>query len=185
MRAENRRVTFSQKELPNIGRMEIYMFVYSVRASTVKFFAFIALSLVLLGAIAIWGGGTVAASANGEWVDYSGIKTNEDRVRFIESFGILVDDEPKEEQSFAMPDNFDRVILGYNELQKKQGLDLSKYAKKKVTRYAYRVTNYDHDGEVYANLFIHRGKIIACDVSSVSPDGFVTPLTLVEKAKLK
>ena len=84
-----------------------------------------------------------------------------------------------------MPDNFDRVILGYNELQKKQGLDLSKYAKKKVTRYAYKVTNYDSEGEVYANLFIHRGKIIACDLSSVSPDGFVVPLTLVDKAKLK
>ena len=167
--------------------MEIFfMFVYSVRASTVKFFAFIALSLVLLGGIAILGGGSsVVASASGEWVDYSGIKTNEDRVNFIKGFGIEIDTEPVEEQSFAMPDNFDRVILGYNELQKKQGLDLSKYAKKKVTRYAYKVTNYDSEGEVYANLFIHRGKIVACDISSLSPDGFVTPLTLVDKAKLK
>ena len=161
------------------------MFVYSVRASTVKFFAFIALSFVILGGLAIWGGGTAMASASGDWIDFSGIKTNEDRVKFIEDFGIKVDDTPVEEQSFAMPDNFDRVILGYNELQKKQGLDLSKYAKKKVTRYAYKVTNYDHDGEVYANLFVHRGKIVACDVSSVSPDGFVVPLTLVDKANLK
>ena len=166
--------------------MENYMFVYSVRASSVKFFAFIALSLVILGGLAVWGGGgTVAAAGSGEWIDYSGIKTNEDRVKFIEDFGIEVDDTPVEEQSFAMPDNFDRVILGYNELQKKQGLDLSKFAKKKVTRYAYKVTNYNHDGEVYANLFIHRGKIVACDVSSVSPDGFVVPLTLVDKTNLK
>ncbi len=166
--------------------MENYMFVYSVRASSVKFFAFIALSLVILGGLALWGGGgAVQAAGNGEWVDYSGIKTNEDRVKFIESFGIEVDDTPVEEQSFAMPDNFDRVILGYNELQKKQGLDLSKYAKKKVTRYAYKVTNYNSDGEVYANLFIHRGKIVACDISSVSPDGFVLPLTLVDKSNLK
>ena len=162
------------------------MFIYSVRATTVKFFAFVALSLVILGGLALFSGeNTVAASSSGEWIDFVGIKTNEDRTKFIESFGIEVDDEPIEEQSFAMPENFDRVILGYNELQKKQGLDLSKYAKKKVTRYAYKVTNYDHDGEVYANLFIHRGKIIACDVSSVSPDGFVVPLTLVDRAKLK
>jgi hypothetical protein len=167
--------------------MEIlFMFIYSVRASTVKFFAFIALSLILLGSIALFGGNNaVAASASGEWIDFDGMKTNEDRVNFIKSFGIEIDTEPVEEQSFAMPDNFDRVILGYNELQKKQGLDISKYAKKKVTRYAYKVTNYDSDGEVYANLFIHRGKIIACDVSSVSPDGFVVPLTLIDKAKLK
>ena len=162
------------------------MFIYSIRASTVKFFAFIALSFVILGAIALWGGeGAVVASANGEWIDFGGMKTNEDRVNFIKSFGIEIENEPVEEQSFPMPDNFDRVILGYNELQKKQGLDISKYAKKKITRYAYKVTNYDSDGEVYANLFIHRGKIIACDVSSVSPDGFVVPLTLVDKAKLK
>ena len=166
--------------------MENIMFVYSVRASSVKFFAFIALSLVILGGLALFGGGNaVAASASGEAIDYSGIKTGEDRVKFIESFGIEVDDTPTEEQSFLMPENFDRVILGYNELQKKQGLDLSKYAKKKVTRYAYKVTNYTSDGEVYANLFIHRGKVIACDVSSVSPDGFVVPLTLVDKANLK
>ena len=162
------------------------MFVYSIRASSVKFFAFVALSLVILGGLALWGSNnTVAASASGEWVDYSGIKTNEDRVNFIEGFGIDVDDTPVEEQSFLMPDSFDRVILGYNELQKKQGLDLSKFAKKKVTRYAYKVTNYDSEGEVYANLFVHRGKIVACDVSSVSPDGFVVPLTLVDKTKLK
>ena len=162
------------------------MFVYSVRSSTVKFFAFIALTLVILvGITALGGDGTVAASAAGEWIDYSGIKTNDDRVNFIRGFGIEIEDTPIEEQSFAMPDNFDRVILGYNELQKKQGLDLSKYSKKKITRYAYKVTNYDAKGDVYANLFIHRGKIIACDLSSVSPDGFVVPLTLVDKAKLK
>ena len=151
-----------------------------------KFFAFIALSLVILGGLALWGdSGAVIASANGEWIDFGGIKTNEDRVAFINGFGIEVESAPTEEQSFAIPDNFDRVILGYNEIQKKQGLDITKYARKKVTHYAYKVTNYDYDGEVYANLFIHRGKIIACDVSSISPDGFVIPLTLVDKAKLK
>ena len=84
-----------------------------------------------------------------------------------------------------MPENFDRVILGYNELQKKQGLDLSKYQKKRVTRYTYKVTNYDAEGDVYANLFVYRGKIVACDVCSANPDGFVIPLTLVERSNLK
>lgn len=161
------------------------MFVYSVRASTVKFVSFVSLTLVVLMGLVLAGGGAVEASALVSEIDYSGIKSNEDRVSFIEGFGIKVEDEPCEEQSFKMPDNFDRVILGYNELQKKQGLDLSKYAKKRVTRYTYRVTNYDSDGEVFANLFVYRGKIISCDVSSASPDGFVTPLTLVDRTKLK
>ena len=161
------------------------MFVYSIRASTIKFFGFIAVTLaILIGVVVMGSGGAVAAMGSGE-VDYSGIKTNEDRIEFIERFGLRVDAEPIEEIPFAMPDNFDRVIMGYNELQKKQGLDLSEYSKKKVTRYTYKVTNYDCEGEVYANLFVYRSKIVACDVCSANPEGFVVPLTLVDVSKLK
>ncbi len=161
------------------------MFIYSVRSSSIKFFIFIAVTLALLvGAVLLGEENYIFTSADGG-VNYSGVRDNEDRVAFIESFGLEVEDEPIEEAAFTMPDNFDRVILGYNELQKKQGLDLSKYAKKKVTRYTYRITNYNDDGEVYANLFIYRSKVIACDVSSASPDGFVLPLTLVSYENLK
>lgn len=161
------------------------MFIYSVRASTVKFLGFILLTLALLvGAAIVTNDNTVLAASAGATVDFGGIKENSDRVKFIEQFGIDVDDEAIEEKSFKMPDSFDRVILGYNELQKKQGLDLSKYAKKRVTRYTYKVNNFDSDGEVYANLFVYRNKIVACDISSADPEGFVLPLTLVEKKQL-
>ena len=162
------------------------MFIYSVRASTLRFFACIFICvMVFVFLLTIGSTESVYASANGWEINYGGIKTNEDRVAFIEQFGLKVESEPIEEVPFAMPDSFDRVILGYNELQKKQGLDLSKYARKKVTRYSYKVTNYDSEGETYANLFVYRGKIVACDISSASPEGFVLPLTLVDRAKLK
>lgn len=162
------------------------MFVYSIRSSTVKFFGVLLVALLAIVAIFLGGeGGAVSASSNVTEIDYSGIKTAEDRIAFIEQFGIKVDGNAESEESFKMPDSFDRVILGYNELQKKQGLDLSKYAKKRVTRYTYKVTNYDAEGEVYANLFIYRGKVVACDISSADPEGFLIPLTLVEKSNLK
>ena len=161
------------------------MLIYSVRASTVRFFGFVLLTLAVLVGVVAFSGNDTALAANATEIDYSGIKSKEDRIAFIESFGILVDKESEEESTFSMPDNFDRVILGYNELQKKQGLNLSKYAKKRVTRYAYKVTNYKSEGEVFVNLFVYRSKIIACDVSSVEPDGFVVPLTLVDKSNLK
>ena len=161
------------------------MFVYSVRASTLKLCALIAVALLLIvGVSAFSAVDTVAASAPIE-IRYSGMKSNEDRVAFIEQFGIRVVDDPVEEKQFLMPENFDRIISGYNELQKKQGLDLSKYSKKKVTRYTYKVENYDSEGEVFVNLFVHRQRIIACDISSIAPEGFVVPLTLVDKEKLK
>lgn len=161
------------------------MFIYSVRASTVKLMGFVLLFAVLLLGLVLTGSGEAVLAASTTAVDYSGIKTNEDRVAFMEKFGIKVEEKPIDEDAFTMPEDFDRVILGYNELQKKQGLDLSKYQKKKVTRYTYKVTNYSSDGEVFANLFVYRGKIVACDVCSASPDGFVTPLTLVDPSKLK
>ncbi len=160
------------------------MFIYSIRASTVKIIGLVLLAVALIGCIVLSGDNAAVMAAGSGEIDYSGIKTNEQRVAFIEGFGIDVEDTPTEEQAFTMPKDFDRVILGYNELQKKQGLDLSKYQNKKVTRYTYKVTNYDAEGEVYANLFIYRGKIVACDICSASPDGFVLPMTLVDTSKL-
>ncbi|MBO7197088.1 MAG: DUF4830 domain-containing protein [Clostridia bacterium] len=162
------------------------MFIYSVRASTVKMVGLILLLAVALAVVVFMGpSGSVSALSTATGVDYSGIKSGEDRLAFINGFGIEVDKDSEAEEIFRMPDNFDRVIIGYNELQKRQGLDLSKYANKRVTRFSYRVTNYDSEGEVYANLFVHRGKIVACDLSSADPSGFVIPLTMVDRAKLK
>lgn len=153
------------------------MFIYSVRGSTVKFFAVIALTLALLAGVLLFGGfGSVAASVNSD-VKLGGIRTNEDRIAFISQFGIKVKEEPKESDSFSVPENFDRVISGYNEIQKSQGLDISKYKNKKVTRYTYEAEGYsDYSGTVYVNLIIYRNTVIACDVSSADPSGFVEPL---------
>lgn len=152
------------------------MFVCSVRASSVKFFAIVALTLTVF-LLLLLGSDTVFAAASASEIDFTGIKTEEDRIRFMKSFGIEVSGEATEEVDFVMPENFDRVMLGYNEIQKLQGLDLSKYAKKKVTRYTYSVTNYEgYEGDVFANLLVYRNKIIGCDVSSADPEGFVEPL---------
>ena len=67
------------------------MFIYTVKASTLKFFACIILCIaVLVMLITIGSTQTVYASAGGREINYGGMKTNEDRVRFIEEFGIKV-----------------------------------------------------------------------------------------------
>ena len=157
------------------------MFICSVRASTIKFFSAVALSLVLLiTLLALIEPSAVATGGEvyNESVNYSGIKTNEDRVNFLSSFGWSVVDEPVYEKTFVMPESFDRVMQGYNEIQRQQGLDLAKYRKKKVTRYTYEVTNYgNEDGKVYANIIVYKNKVIAGDICSSSPDGFVHGLS--------
>ena len=153
------------------------MFIYSVRASTIRFFSVIVLTLLVLVGILVIGGGSDAVYAVSDNIDFSGIKTNEDRVAFISQFGISVIPATCEEEEFRVPENFDRVISGYNEIRKKQGLDLTKYKNKKVTRYTYEAQNYNGRSEnVFVNLVIYKGTVIACDVSSTSPDSFIMPL---------
>ena len=162
------------------------MFICSVRASTVKFFGIIVLAVaILLSVILLGEESTVYASASGIEIDYGGMKTNEDRIKFINGFGLKVKEEPLTEESFPMPEDFDRIINGYNEIQKAQGLDISKYKNKRVTHYSYLVENYDYLGEVRVNLLIYKNRIIAADLSSMAEGGFVLPLTEIDSAKIK
>lgn len=151
------------------------MFVFSIRASSLRFFGVIALTLVLLVAIVL--GGAMSAEAVSGSVDFSGIKTNEDRLAFISQFIPEISGEAKETVEFSVPEDFDRILLSYNEIQKSQGLDITKYKNKKVTRYTYELDSYkDYKEPVFVNLIIYRGTVIACDVSSQDPTGFVKPL---------
>jgi hypothetical protein len=154
------------------------MFIYTARASTVRYFAVIALCLILLFAITFIGSYQNSyLPASAEQIRFSGIKTNDDRLAFIERFGIKVKENPTESVEFSVPRDFDRIILGYNEIQKAQGLDISRYKNKRVTRYTYEAVDYEgYDGTVCVNLIIYRNTVVACDISSNEKDGFVKPL---------
>ena len=154
------------------------MFIYTVRASSVRYFGVIALCLLLLVGIMVFSSAENSyLPAAADEIKLSGIKTNEQRVAFISQFGLNVKESPVESAEFSVPENFDRVINGYNEIQKAQGLDISRYKNKNVTRYTYEVTSYEgYDGTVYVNLIMYRNTIIACDVSTLEVDGFVKPL---------
>ena len=151
------------------------MFIYSVRASGIKLFAIILIAALIVAVIAVSGDSVLASS--GAEISFTGIKTDADRRAFINSFGVSLKDGMVEEVTFVMPESFDRIMLGYNEMQKAQGLDLSGYAKKRITRYTYEMNGYEgYEGTVYVNLLVYRSRIIGCDVSSADPEGFVEPL---------
>ena len=155
------------------------MFIYSLRASTLKFFAVICVSLValitMIAFIPAYGSDDGYVAASGEVdIQYDGIKTGEDRIEFLKQFGWEVKADPKESVEVTIPAEFDKVFTGYNEIQRRQGLDLSKYKKKKVMRYTYEITNYEGaEGTVYANLLIYRNRVIGGDVCSADTSGFI------------
>ncbi len=153
------------------------MFIYSVRASTLRFFAVIILTVAALVGIILFGRSEATAYTASTEVDFSGIKTNEDRLEFISKFVSGVSGEPSSTATFSVPEDFDRIMLSYNEIQKSQGLDITKYKNKKVTRYTYEIEKWGDEGvPVFINLIVYRNKIIACDVTSQDPSGFVKPL---------
>ena len=155
------------------------MFIYSFRASTAKFFAVVALALTTLVLLIVFVPTYVngEAAADAEVYNYTKIKTDADRKNFLSQFGIEVAERIVEEREVTIPSEFDKVFAAYNELQKEQGFDLSKYRKKTVMRYTYEVTNFrDYDGTVYVNLIIYRNRVIGADIASADVSGFICGL---------
>ncbi len=151
------------------------MFVYSIRSATIKFISAIALSIAVLFAlialIPTYGEGESQAVSD---ISYTKIYENSDRLAFISQFGWEVSEEPLETVEVTVPETFDNVYLGYNEMQKEQGLNLAKYKGKTVTRYTYKVNNYpDYEGTVYISLLVYKNKIVGGDVCSADVNGFV------------
>lgn len=156
------------------------MFVYSLRASTLKFFAVVCVALTALITMIAFipsydgGGMEYITTGNEKEINYDKIKTDADRVKFLEQFGWKVIPTPVESVKITIPDEFDKIFMGYNEIQKRQGLDLSKYKRKDVMRYTYEISNYEgEEGKVYANIIVYRNRVIGGDVCAARADGFI------------
>ncbi len=155
------------------------MFVYSLRASTLKFFAVVCVALTalitMITFIPGYDSGEIGYITTGseKEISFDKIKDNEDRVGFLAQFGWQVGAEPVEAKEIRIPEQFDKIFTGYNVIQKRQGLDLSRYKNKNATRYTYEVTNYGGDGKVYANIIVYRNKVIGGDICSADVNGFI------------
>ena len=157
------------------------MFVYSLRAGTVKLVGVICVALTvlitLIAFVPTYGvDNSAAANAGAVAVSYSydKVKTQDDVVGFLSQFGWQVNATPVEVKTVTIPSEFDKVFAAYNELQKAQGLNLLKFKNKEVTRYTFAITNYaDYNGTVYANVLVYRNKVIGGDVCSADVSGFI------------
>lgn len=156
------------------------MFVYSLRANTLKFFAVVCVALTALITMITFipeydagGLGYVSVDKDQE-IRYDGVKTEEDRVGFLSQFGWSVSGAPVEVAEVRVPEEFDKIFAGYNEIQKRQGLDLSKYKGKELSRYTYEISNYEGaTGKVYANILVYRNKVVGGDICSADTGGFI------------
>lgn len=112
-------------------------------------------------------------------VDKTPAKTVEQRVAFLESFGWQVEAQEDEIMEVVIPKQFDEVYEKYNDIQKTQGCDLTRYAGKRCKRYTYVVNNYpEHPENIRANILVYNGKIIGGDICSLDLDGFMQGFTM-------
>ncbi len=155
------------------------MFICTVKANTLKFIGVVGLAVLSLAVIIFCIPEYTPVTTNSIAVsvakyNYEKIKTPEDVIEFLAQFGWETEREPVEEVTMKIPAEFDKVMNAYNELQKNQGLDLSKYKGKQVTRYTYRITNYpDYPGTVFANVILYKNKVIGGDICSSDITGFI------------
>ena len=149
------------------------MFVTALRANTLKLIGITLLSFMVVAAPVIFVPSYESTAAS-SGINYDKVYSNSDRVEFISKFGWQVSQTPIEEVEVSIPSEFDTVYLGYNDIQKAQGLNLAKYKGKEVVRYTYEITNYEgYEGTVYVNLLVYRNKIVGGDVCSADASGFI------------
>lgn len=166
------------------------MFICSVKGNTLKLFGLIVLAVVAIAVIVIAVPSADAVEAGsifeGDTISYDKVKTDASRRDFLSQFGWETKDACIEEVEVQIPENFDKVMNAYNEIQKSQGLDLSEYKGKTVQRYTYEITNYpDYNGTVYANIIVYKNRVIGGDLCSSDIKGFIHGFESEESAAEK
>lgn len=144
------------------------MFVMTARVNKTAIFIGLAVIAVTVGLLlSLFGGEAAAPTAATAPAD-----TNDARVKFLADLGWEVTASPTESMQVRIPKESTEVFERYNQLQKSQGYDLSKFAGKTVMRYVYRINNYPGATEpVYATLLVHKDQIIGGDITDSAPGG--------------
>ena len=152
------------------------MFVVSMKTSKKKLLLFAGIVvMVVAGCFLLFGRGGDEAQAVSKLGKYNlSASDNAERMSFLSQFGWQVKEEPLEICEIVLPAQFNETYHNYNEIQKQQGLDLSRYAGKTCKRWTYEITNYPDQPEgVHANLLIIDGRVIGGDISSTPLNGFM------------
>lgn len=152
------------------------MFVCSIKTSKKQLVSMIVCVIMLIAillVVVVWPGGESTAQT------YSPVKAADgaQRIAFLRDLGYEVAPEEEEVREILIPDEFDDVFSGYNDIQKAAGMDLEPYHGKRVKCWTYAVTNYPGQENVLAHLYVYKDKIVGGDIAGTALDGFMHGLT--------
>jgi len=151
------------------------VFIITAKVHRSRILAVAGAAVVVCGILSLASGALqlrdVAASTA---VSTKSIKSNEDRIAYLEQYGWIVSAEPLAVEELKIPDTFDETYTEYLNLQAGQGFDLTKYAGKRVKRYSYEVTNYPSgESGVQAGLLVYKNTVIGGELLSPQLNGFI------------
>lgn len=145
------------------------MLIFTAKLNRKKLLAIAILAAFALGAL-------ILAAPDKEEAVFSsvkGLKTDQDRLEFIQGLGYEVEPQPLRSQQVVIPSQFDQTYEQYNELQKECGFDLEPYQGKTLSLYTYRATNYPGQQDVMIDLLIDKDRAAGGAVYSAALDGFM------------
>lgn len=106
------------------------------------------------------------------------IRSNDDRVAYLNSLGWQVSGQPLATEELLIPETFDESYGDYLALQADQGFDLTQYCGKRIKRYTYQILNYPTGEEqVQVALLVYKNRVIGGQVQS-SSGSFLHGLTM-------
>lgn len=154
------------------------MFIFTTKFSKRKAILAVLILAALLVAVILVAGAFGKSTNTKEAAALSAVvKTNDQRVKYLNALGWEVETSPLEEQSVVIPREFSEVYQKYNDIQLAQGFDLSRFGGIEASRYTYNVLNYPNaTGHVVADLLVYKNEVIAGDVQSNAFDGFMVGL---------
>ena len=133
-------------------------------------------ALVVIGIVLLLGAHTNASASPSAAKQNGRVKNEKARVAFLAECGWKVDSPALKEETVLIPKDFSPVFEDYNELQKQQGFDLSRFCGKEVKLYTYRVLDSRLGENILAMLYVCNGTVIGGDVHSTALDGFMCGL---------
>jgi hypothetical protein len=101
--------------------------------------------------------------------------TSEQRSEYLSSLGWEFEGESEKE--ITIPEQFNDVYNNYNSVLKKQGFNLEEHRGETATLYTYKITNYNSEDEIIADLIVSNGVLIGADLCNPSAEnGFLIGL---------
>lgn len=117
-----------------------------------------------------------ASKVSGIQISLEG-ETIAQQTAFLKAYGWEVQLPPLQQDTVLIPNPFNDVYEQYNQLQRLQGFDLTRYRGREADRCVYRVVNYPGYGAesecIQATLLTYKGVIIGGDIASVELEGFM------------